>query len=126
MSLSAIGIVCSNLEKTIEFYSLFDLEFKQEGGPQHYEALSSQGLRIMLDSVDLIKEINPDYVHKNHSNIVLCFEQSSPDLVNSLYEKVTSNGALAVKEPCNAFWGQRYASIKDPDGNQVDIFSNMQ
>ena len=26
-------------------------------------------------------------------------------------------------EPFDAFWGQRYAQVKDPDGNPVDIFA---
>jgi hypothetical protein len=27
------------------------------------------------------------------------------------------------KPPWDAFWGQRYAVIRDPDGNTVDLFA---
>ncbi len=33
--------------------------------------------------------------------------------------------AAAVKEPWDAFWGQRYAVIADPDGNTVDLFAAL-
>jgi uncharacterized glyoxalase superfamily protein PhnB len=28
-------------------------------------------------------------------------------------------------EPWDAFWGQRYATAKDPDGNHVDLFASI-
>ena len=29
------------------------------------------------------------------------------------------------KAPWDAFWGQRYAMIRDPDGNEVDLFAPL-
>ncbi|MFL6036949.1 MAG: glyoxalase, partial [Gaiellaceae bacterium] len=28
-------------------------------------------------------------------------------------------------EPFDAFWGQRYATVVDPDGNAVDLFAPL-
>lgn len=28
-----------------------------------------------------------------------------------------------MTEPWDAFWGQRYATVKDPDAYQIDIFA---
>ncbi len=28
-------------------------------------------------------------------------------------------------DPFDAFWGQRYASVRDPDGNAVDLFAAL-
>jgi uncharacterized glyoxalase superfamily protein PhnB len=28
-------------------------------------------------------------------------------------------------EPFDAFWGQRYATVLDPDGNGVDLFAPL-
>jgi uncharacterized glyoxalase superfamily protein PhnB len=30
------------------------------------------------------------------------------------------------KEPWDAFWGQRYAVVADPDGNHVDLYAPLQ
>ena len=32
-------------------------------------------------------------------------------------------GFTVVKEPWDAFWGQRYAIVADPDGYMVDLFA---
>jgi uncharacterized glyoxalase superfamily protein PhnB len=34
-------------------------------------------------------------------------------------------GFSAKLEPFDAFWGQRYATLIDPDGNLVDLFANL-
>ena len=30
-----------------------------------------------------------------------------------------------MHEPFDAFWGQRYATVRDPDGNAVDLFAAL-
>ena len=30
------------------------------------------------------------------------------------------------KEPWDAFWGQRYAQLRDPDGNDVSLFAPLE
>lgn len=57
--------------------------------------------------------------------MVLCFEQSYPSDVDKLCEKVRALGYAIIKEQWDAFWGQRYSSVSDPDGNQIDIFSAL-
>lgn len=32
---------------------------------------------------------------------------------------------LGHKAPWDAFWGQRYAVVVDPDGNLVDLFADL-
>ena len=34
-------------------------------------------------------------------------------------------GHRVVKEPYDAFWGQRYATVHDPDGNAVDLYAAL-
>jgi uncharacterized glyoxalase superfamily protein PhnB len=30
-----------------------------------------------------------------------------------------------LRSPFDAFWGQRYATVLDPDGNTVDLFAPL-
>ena len=124
MNLSAIGIACKDINSTISFYELFDLSF-EELGDGHFEAITKSGLRIMLDSFELLKKINPKWTSPKSSGITLCFEQENATNVNNLYQKIITAGSPSVVEPWDAFWQQRYASVLDPDGNQVDIFSPL-
>jgi uncharacterized glyoxalase superfamily protein PhnB len=32
---------------------------------------------------------------------------------------------MGLKAPWDAFWGQRYAFLQDPDGNRVDLFAPL-
>jgi len=79
----------------------------------------------MLDSVELIQKINPDWKRGAGSGIVLCFKQESALLVDTVYSKMIDAKFESVKGPWDAFWGQRYACIKDPDGNQTDLFADL-
>ncbi len=46
-----------------------------------------------------------------------------PTEVDAVYEELVSAGYHGELEPWDAFWGQRYASVQDPDGNGVDLFA---
>ena len=47
----------------------------------------------------------------------------SPAEVDRTYEELVDLGAGGYKGPWDAFWGQRYAQVMDPDGNVVDLFA---
>jgi uncharacterized glyoxalase superfamily protein PhnB len=125
MSLDAIGIVSRDTALSIKFYSLLGVELKQKGGPDHFEGTTPSGVRIMLDSVNLIKSINPAWKEPSGSAITLCFVQKSPDAVNVLYGNILAGGFKSAKAPWDAFWGQRYSSVLDPDDNQIDLFAAL-
>lgn len=125
MILDAIGVVCGDLKESQRFYNILGLEFKNFGGEDHLEAVTSTGLRLMLDSERLAKRLNPDFVKPTTSGITLCFKQKSASGVDQLYDSIVKSGFVGTKAPYDAFWGQRYASIQDPDGNPIDIFADL-
>lgn len=124
MQLDAIGIACKDVQETIKFYNLFGIEFKKLG-EDHFEGLTQRGLRIMLDSYELLEKINENWKRPNVSGITLCFLQESSQDVDELYNKIIAAGFTSEKSPWDAFWGQRYSSVKDPNGNQIDIFASL-
>jgi catechol 2,3-dioxygenase-like lactoylglutathione lyase family enzyme len=121
--LAAIGIVSDDCARSVAFYRLLGLELKKAGDADHYEAATPSGVRVMLDSVALIRGFEPDYVKPSASGVVLCFEQPSPAAVDALYARITAAGFAGKKPPWDAFWGQRYACVLDPDGYQIDLFA---
>ena len=125
MSLDAIGIVCRDLAKSVQFYGHFALDFQEVGGPDHLEAKTSTGLRLMLDSETLMKKLNPKWQRGANTGMVLCFKQEKAESVDKLVAEIVGDGFSVVKDPWDAFWGQRYSSVLDPDGNQVDIFADQ-
>jgi uncharacterized glyoxalase superfamily protein PhnB len=41
-----------------------------------------------------------------------------------VYREVVDSGFESEREPWDAFWGQRFAIVKDPDGNVVSFYCN--
>ena len=124
MSLDAVGIISKNINHSVQFYGILGVFFKKISS-DHWEGNTVKGVRIMLDSVDLMKKLNPNWKEQEGQKIVLCFKQDSLEKVDELYHKIEKSGFKVLKSPWNAFWGQRYSSVLDPDGNQVDIFAPL-
>jgi catechol 2,3-dioxygenase-like lactoylglutathione lyase family enzyme len=124
MSLDAIGIVAKDPARSVAFYALLGVTLKQAAGTEHYEATTSSGLRVMLDSEALIRSLITDWEKPTGSGVVMCFKQPSAAEVDRLYDLLCAKGAHGKKAPWDAFWGQRYACVLDPDGNQIDLFAD--
>ena len=126
MRIDAVSVTSRNLKKSVEFYSLLGFTFGEFGAEEkHVEPMTKPGeTRLMIDSKDLIASITGvEPVAPNHSVFaVLC---GSPVEVNAVAQLVRENGFTVVKEPWDAFWGQRYAIVQDPDGYLVDLFATL-
>jgi uncharacterized glyoxalase superfamily protein PhnB len=121
--LNAVGIVASELARSLAFYRTLGLEVPDGDG--HVETAFPNGLRLMFDSEDVIRSFEPEWTRATGNQISLAFECSSPAEVDELYARVVGAGFDGHKEPWNAFWGQRYAQLRDPDGVPVDLFAPL-
>ena len=122
--LNAIGIVAFDVGRSVAFYRLLGVELS-EIGDGHLEAQLPSGIRLMLDSEDVIRSFRPEWTREAGNQLALAFECSSPEEVDDLYERVTSAGFGGEKEPWDAFWGQRYALLGDPDGVRVNLYASL-
>jgi catechol 2,3-dioxygenase-like lactoylglutathione lyase family enzyme len=127
MRLNAFGIICTDIEASLSFYRMLGVpfdEFDPENG--HYDADLGGGVRLMLDSEAVMASFIEDFESPTgNDRIGLAVECESPIDVDETYGRVVGAGSPAVKEPFDAFWGQRYATISDPDGNHVDLYSAL-
>ncbi len=55
----------------------------------------------------------------------IAFLCDSPAEVDATYRELVDAGCERHKEPWDAFWGQRYAQVEDPDGNGIDLFAPL-
>lgn len=127
--LDAIGLVVADLKVSIAFYQRLGLDFgsqPDDEGHGHAEADLGGGMRVMLDSLEGILGFDPEYRQEGGDpRAALAFRCSSPAAVNELYTELLGAGASPHKEPWDAFWGQRYAQLRDPDGNGVDLYAAL-
>jgi catechol 2,3-dioxygenase-like lactoylglutathione lyase family enzyme len=124
--LDAFGIVVSDMARALAFYRKLGLEFpdgaENEG---HVEAQAAGGMRYMLDSEDVIASFDPEWKRPDGHVHGGAFRCESPEEVDSVFAELLSAGGRAHKEPWDAFWGQRYAQVADPDGTIVDLYAPL-
>ena len=125
MSFEAIGIGSENVAKSVEFYKRLGVELKKQGDHDHYDGVTPGGTRLMVDSVKLIQSFDPAFKKIRGNGVMLCFNQGSAKKVDAMYSELTGAGARVIKAPWDAFWGQRYACVSDPDGNHIDLFATL-
>jgi catechol 2,3-dioxygenase-like lactoylglutathione lyase family enzyme len=123
--LAAIGIVTRDVAESVRFYRLLGLEIPDPDGSPHHDVELPGDIRLMWDAAELIQELYPDREEPRGQRTTLAFECASPSEVDETYARVVEAGFTGEKEPYDAFWGQRYANVADPDGNVVDLFAAL-
>ena len=124
LRLDLVGIVVRDMGASLEFYRSLGLDVP-ESAEAHVEATTPSGLRVAWDSAELIRQIDPDWTEPSGGHrVALAFLCPDPASVDAKYEELAALG-FGHRAPWDAFWGQRYASVKDPDGNQVDLFAPL-
>jgi catechol 2,3-dioxygenase-like lactoylglutathione lyase family enzyme len=123
--LNALGIVASDMAASIRFYRLLGLDVPETPGEGHVDTFLPNGVRFMLDSEEVIRSFRPDWSRKTGNQISIAFECDGPDEVDVVYQRVVEAGFDGEKEPWDAFWGQRYAQLRDPDGVPVDLYAAL-
>ena len=123
----ALGIVASNLAASVAFYRLLGLSFPEGSEAEgHVEAELPGGARLMLDTEELVRSFDPGFqAPSGAGRIGLAFRCEDPDEVDRVYDAVLDAGYTGERPPWDAFWGQRYATVLDPDGNTVDLFAPL-
>jgi catechol 2,3-dioxygenase-like lactoylglutathione lyase family enzyme len=121
--LNAFGIVSANLERSIAFYRALGLDVPD--GDAHIDTHLPNGSRLMFDTEDVIRSFDPEWERATGNQLSLAFECASPAEVDEVYARVTALGFEGEKEPWDAFWGQRYAQLRDPDGVPVDLYAPL-
>ena len=122
---NAAGIVTADMGRSLRFYGLLGLDVP-DGAPEgHVDVELPNGWRLMFDSEDEVRKFRPDWSRATGNQIALAFECGSPAEVDDLYTRITAAGFEGEKEPWDAFWGQRYAQLRDPDGVPVDLYASL-
>jgi uncharacterized glyoxalase superfamily protein PhnB len=125
LNFDLIGLVVADMGRSLAFYRRLGLDLPPDADSQpHVEATLPGGLRLAWDTVETIRSFDPDWAPPQGSpRVALAFRCDSPDEVDRTYETLVDAGYDGYKKPWDAFWGQRYAIVHDPDGNSVDLFA---
>jgi catechol 2,3-dioxygenase-like lactoylglutathione lyase family enzyme len=128
-ALDVVGVIVSDLHRAVDFYRRLGLQFPPELDPMghgHVEATLPGGLRFTIDTEASIQSFDPEWSPPSGGHrVAVAFRCGSPAEVDRVYRELTEAGGHGHREPWDAFWGQRYAQVRDPDGSVVDLFAPL-
>jgi catechol 2,3-dioxygenase-like lactoylglutathione lyase family enzyme len=125
--LDMIGLVVEDMAASLAFYRRLGLDIPPDSdGEPHVEATLPNGLRFGWDTVATIRSFDPEWTKPTGGHAMgLAFLCDTPAEVDKVHAGLVAAGYHSHKDPWDAVWGQRYASITDPDGNAVDLFAPL-
>jgi uncharacterized glyoxalase superfamily protein PhnB len=123
MEIAAVAVSATDLPRAIAFYELLGFTFPPvDADTEHVE--SEAGIRLMIDTPPVLEQMYGEAPRPgNIATFALRFD--TPDDVDRTAARVAEAGHQVVSQPWDAFWGQRYATVADPDGYRVDLFSPL-
>ncbi|GIG91275.1 VOC family protein [Plantactinospora endophytica] len=126
-TMNAIDVIVSDLDASVAFYRLLGLEFQvDERMPEHASCEFPGGLHLMLDTEKSTVTARPGWSRAAGSPpAFFAFEFGSPAEVDAAYAELTGAGHRGSREPWDAYWGMRYATVLDPDGNGIDLYAAL-
>ncbi len=127
ISLHTVGITVKDLGKSLSFYRLLGLPIPEgQDNEHHVEFTSEDGYSIGFIPETTMLHTNANWQAPTGDNrISLQFACKTPSEVDETYDRLIAAGYKSFKEPWDAFWGQRFAQVIDPDGNNVGFFAHL-
>jgi catechol 2,3-dioxygenase-like lactoylglutathione lyase family enzyme len=124
---TVVQIFAHDVQRAIAFYRRLGLPVPEPAGPDpHVDVELPGGNRLSFDAEQTITGMHPDWRPPDGAGrVALAFGLTSPAEVDAAYAELTAAGHPGSLEPYDAPWGQRYATLLDPDGNLVDLFAPL-
>jgi uncharacterized glyoxalase superfamily protein PhnB len=119
-----VGIVVKDMGRALAFYRLLGLPIAEGQDDEPYvEVSTTNGYRISWNTEAMVTEIDPEWQPPTGQRVSLAFKCDFAREVDSTVARLAAAGYVVHKAPWDAFWGQRYAVVLDPDGSTVDVFA---
>lgn len=124
--LNTVGVVVQDMAKSLAFYRLLGLEIPEgaEAEP-HVEYVGEHGYAMGFVSQAMVEATDPKWTAGAGHRLNLQFRCDGTADVDRAYERLMAAGYESYVAPWDAFWGQRFARVVDPDGNVVNLFAPL-
>jgi catechol 2,3-dioxygenase-like lactoylglutathione lyase family enzyme len=115
----------ADMPKTIAFYRAIGLVIPENAERQSFVDLKlPNGITLAFATDDITHRYDPAFARgEGRAPNALQFYLSSRAAVDDLYAALVGAGYPSNLAPIDAFWGNRYAEVIDPDGNVVGFHS---
>lgn len=84
------------------------------------------GVTLGFDAEAMVRQVDPRCPPPpSGQRLNLQLRCDTPAEVDAAHERVVSAGFESYQAPWDAFWGQRFARVIDPDGQVVNLFAPL-
>jgi catechol 2,3-dioxygenase-like lactoylglutathione lyase family enzyme len=128
--LGKVNLVVRDMDAMVAFYARLGVEVPNAAPPweqwdAHHRTLSqADELDFDLDSAAFAGQWNEGWP-AGQGGAVLGFRFPTRAAVDATFADLVAAGYAAQQAPYDAFWGERYAVVVDPDGNSVGLASPL-
>src|ERR1700712_2055641 len=122
-----VGIVVTDMAHSLAFYRRLGLDIPAAADAERHVAITmANGMRMAWDTVDVIRSFDAGYeAPAGGHRVNMAFACDDAADVDVIHGDLVAAGYESHLAPWDAFWGQRYATVHDPDGNPVDLFAPL-
>ncbi|HEX4725354.1 MAG TPA: VOC family protein [Pseudonocardiaceae bacterium] len=122
-----VGMVVSDMPASLSFYRRLGLDIPADADTQpHVHIELASGMLLAWDTVETILSFDPNWQQPTGlGRVSMAFGCDNPAEVDKLFAELVAAGHRGHREPFDAFWQQRYATVLDPDGNAVDLYAPL-
>jgi uncharacterized glyoxalase superfamily protein PhnB len=99
------------------------LEFEDAQVSKHFARASSERAALEIGSYELTRGYDPGFEPAAGGSTALQIGVGSREEVDTVHGRLVEAGHPSQLAPIDAFWGARYAEVRDPDGNVVGFQS---
>ena len=123
-----IDRVVADMGKSLAFYRLLGLAIPDGlDDKANVEITTANGYILSWSVEAMMVQVGGDKWANlpARSRVRLGFQCDSPAEVDAVHARMTAAGYASESAPWDAFWGQRFAQLLDPDGGLVDIYAPL-
>ncbi len=126
IQLQTVGIIVKDMSKTLEFYRTLGFDIPSDKDAEsNYDLELPNRLHLGFLTEETARQNDPNYQELGGQSLNLQFMVDKPQEIDEIYNKLINAGYESNSAPWDAFWGQRFARVIDPDGRIVNIYASI-
>ncbi len=110
---TGVHLFVSDMAATVAFYRAIGLTVDEH---DELSRVTSDGADLVFGSYELTLRYDPGFQPSTGSAVALQIALASREAVDEMHARLTVAGYATNLAPFDAFWGSRYAEVRDPDG----------
>ncbi|ANZ95342.1 glyoxalase [Brochothrix thermosphacta] len=122
MKLDMVGIIVKDMKASLAFYRALGFSFPDNAEKEAYVEVDQGGVRLSFNTEEMVTPLFGELEKPKGQRIELAFLCENVQELDRLYDNVIAKGYQGVREPWDAFWGQRYCILENVDGNLISLF----